>query len=510
MRIHLCVLLLATALLPSCPGSALEPVPPAPVEFTVLHFNDIHGQLLPFEEDDPVTGQRRELGGIARLATRVRAIEAENAVRGRPTFLLFAGDLLMGTPMSMVFQGEPGMLCFRDLGVDAFTVGNHEFDFGQENLRRLAALGGERVPIISCNIDDASGQPIFPALVELPLPGGASLAVVGATTEETPVTTFPDNVEGLTFAAPAPRIHQALAGRQARGPALVLSHMGWKADLAAASALPELFAVVGGHDQMLLDPPRWAQNTTVLQAYDRGRYLGRIDVRYDPATGASRVLRSSAEPITDAVPEDPAVAALVGIYARQLEATMGVTVATATETLDGSRHRIRYEETNLGNLFVDIMRRATGADVALLNGGSIRATLNRGELTMGDIYRSFPYANELWVLQLDGRTLLEALTRSVRATREEEDGGFLQVSGLRMVVEGTTVAEVTVGEAPLDPEATYAVAVTDFVRMGGDGYRMMADATGTSTMLPLRGAILKALREQGTVEAQEEGRILRR
>jgi 2',3'-cyclic-nucleotide 2'-phosphodiesterase (5'-nucleotidase family) len=498
------------------PAAQPAPAPAAPVELTLLYFNDIHGQLEPFEEDDPSTGGRRTLGGIARLAARVREVEREAAAAGRPVFLLFAGDLLMGTPMSMVFRGEPGMLCFREMGVDAFAVGNHEFDFGQQNLRKLIALGeatrgrGSPVPIISCNVDGPDGRPLVPEAVELALAPGASLLVIGATTVDTPVTTFPDNVEGLRFTDPVPRIRGALARRALPGPAVVLSHIGWSEDRRVAEEVPGLTAVVGGHDQVPFDPPRQANGTPVAQAHDRGRYLGRLDLRWEPATGAATVTRAALEPVTDELPEDPVVAAIVRRYAGRLSAKLDRPVARAEVTLDAARDRVRYHETNLGNLFADIMRQATGAEAALLNAGSIRATINRGDVTLADLYRAFPYANELWTVELSGATLLDVLSRSVRGSHEDEDGGFLQVSGLSFSIDGKRPTGVRVGGAPLDPARMYKVAITDFLRAGGDGYAMLKDAPAVETKLPLRDAIIEAFQQRGTVTAEVEGRIRRR
>ncbi|MHC4831709.1 MAG: metallophosphoesterase, partial [Planctomycetota bacterium] len=144
LRAFLLVALLATPLAcsvpPRQPSRPQSQDAPAAIDFTLLYFNDLHGHLEPFQEEDPVTGKVVRYGGVARLAALVRRIERENEERGQPTFLLFAGDVLTGTPLSMVGRGEPDMLCLRLMGVDAFAIGNHEFDFGQENFERLRTL----------------------------------------------------------------------------------------------------------------------------------------------------------------------------------------------------------------------------------------------------------------------------------------------------------------------------------------------------------------------------------
>ncbi|MHC4393981.1 MAG: 5'-nucleotidase C-terminal domain-containing protein, partial [Planctomycetota bacterium] len=127
----------------------------------------------------------------------------------------------------------------------------------------------------------------------------------------------------------------------------------------------------------------------------------------------------------------------------------------------------------------------------------------------GDAFRVFPYPNGIWLVDLEGRVLLEALTRAVRSSHGEEDGGFLHVSGMRWVAQGTRVASVDIAGAPLDPKRSYRVAISDFVRAGGDGYAMLKDPPGVDTGHQLRDAVIEALK-RGPVAPPAPGRFLRR
>ncbi len=196
-------------------------------------------------------------------------------------------------------------------------------------------------------------------------------------------------------------------------------------------------------------------------------------------------------------------------YNAKLDTTFKEVIGESLVSMDGERGRIRYEETNLGNFVTDIMREYTGADVAFLNAGSIRASLNRGPVTIESIFKVMPYPNEIIVTKVTGADILEALTRSVRDNRDDEDGGFLHVSGIRFRVKGKQVEDAAIGGVPVDPARTYSVTITDFMYSGGDGHKAFIGKPATMTGLPLRELLVDTIRKRKTVEAAVEGRITR-
>jgi 2',3'-cyclic-nucleotide 2'-phosphodiesterase (5'-nucleotidase family) len=142
-------------LVSGCGGLRQTATQPAPISLTVLFFNDLHGHLMPFEIKTP-EGGTQEVGGIARMATLIQEIRQENNRKNIQTVVLVAGDILQGTPMSTVFEGEPDIKCLNAMGVNALTVGNHEFDFGLDNflkIRKEAAF-----PFLSANIIEKEGE----------------------------------------------------------------------------------------------------------------------------------------------------------------------------------------------------------------------------------------------------------------------------------------------------------------------------------------------------------------
>jgi 2',3'-cyclic-nucleotide 2'-phosphodiesterase (5'-nucleotidase family) len=231
----------------------------------------------------------------------------------------------------------------------------------------------------------------------------------------------------------------------------------------------------------------------------------------DPATVKARLVAHSYIPITADINPDPKIDRIVKRYHARMDKKFKEVIGESRVFLDGEREKIRYEETTLGNLVSDIMREYTGADVALLNSGSLRASIDTGPVTREEVFKAMPYANEIILLDLTGKDLTQALTRSVRATREEEDGGFLQVSGIRFNVRGHAVEQVRLiaNDVPVDPEKTYRVAVTDFLASGGDGYKLFVGKPLEHTQSPLRELIMDTIRTRGTVKAEVQARIIR-
>jgi len=481
------------------PGAAATP--PVPTAVTVLFFNDLHGHLQPFE----VTGRSRKqvVGGIARIATLVREIRAENDRRGARTVVLVAGDILQGTPMSTVFKGEADVEALNALGVDALAVGNHEFDFGMENFRKLRA----RAAIV----EKESGRPLCEVSLAIPLAEGLVLTVIGVTTEALMTTSLPRYVASLGVTCAVPPVRLAYEEARRRGPVILLSHCGIEADEEIARALPGLAAVIGGHDHILLAPYRQVGAVPIFQAFEKGRYLGRIDFLVDPQSGKARLVGHTYLPITEKTVPDPQVASLVAAYEGKLGDRFKEVIGRSAVFLEGEREQIRYRETALGNFVADIMREYTSAQIALINAGAIRASIEAGPVTIEDAFRTVPFPNEIVVMALSGAEIEQCLRRSVSGNRADKDGGFLQVSGLSFEVRGQTIANVRVGpeRQPLEPESAYKVAVTDFLATGGDRYTVLKDKLQLQTGLPLRELLVDTIRRRGVITAREEGRIRR-
>jgi 5'-nucleotidase len=203
---------------------------------------------------------------------------------------------------------------------------------------------------------------------------------------------------------------------------------------------------------------------------------------------------------------------IVSHYSDRLDKAFNEVIGRSATFLDGERERIRYEETTLGNFVADIMRLNTRADIALLNSGSLRASIDSGPVTLEDIYMAVPFSIEVILLELTGSEIRQALSRSVQGAHEDQDGGFLQVSGISFSVKGHSIDSVYLSSdnSLLDPDRKYRVAVTDFLASGGDRYNLFVDKSIEDTGLSLHALIMEHFHNNRMVSAKIEGRIIRK
>jgi 2',3'-cyclic-nucleotide 2'-phosphodiesterase (5'-nucleotidase family) len=492
-----CLLVLSLALSPlGAPTRADDGTP-----LTILHFNDLHGQLEPLTD----RSSGKSLGGIARLSGAVRAVRSEDPAR--PVLVLFAGDLLQGTVTSTVFLGLPDLGFLADAGVDAAAMGNHELDYGQAHFRDL--LKAARFPILAANLRaEPEPFPVGESVILHPA-GGPRVAVLGLVTDELTTTTHPRNTTGVSVEDPVVTARRLVPGLEAQADlVVVLSHLGVAEDRRLAREVPGVDLVVGGHNHHLYPAPVMENGVPIVQAGERGTTLGRLDLRV--REGRAEVLSYRLLPVDETVPEDAPLAAEVKALAARLEQEVSVVVGRNAVELDASRERIRRGESNFGNFIADLARELTAADVALFNGGGFRASIAAGEVRVKDVYQAFPFGNELVTGTLTGAQLQAAVDRSARLDPEDNPGGFLQVSGLRYAIADGAARSVTVGGRPLDPAARYRVVVPDFLAEGGDGHAELKALEGkVATGRLISDMVMEAFRDRGEVSAPLDGRITR-
>ncbi len=453
----------------------------APVEIRLLHMNDFHGFVDPHQ---PV-GSGEVLGGVAYLAA-----EAERLRKEKTTLFLAAGDMIQGHNWTNLTQGASVIALMNAMRFDAMVVGNHEFDFGQETLK--ARVSEARFPVLGANVEGVAG--LRPSIIkELE---GVRIAVIGVVTEETPISTHPKNVAGLSFSPPARTVEQTL--RELKGKAdlfIVLSHLGHHEDRRLAEAVPGISVIVGGHSHTKVEKPVLIGQTLIVQAWEHGKALGVLDLTVDG--GKIVAFEGKLAEIKPSLGRrDEAVSRIVEEYQQRMAAFLSERIGEAAVDLDGAR--VRRQETNLGNFVADVIRRAAGADATIINGGGIRTGIRKGEVRVRDVYAALPFDNYIVSVRLTGRQIREALEHGVSAV-EEGGGRFPQVSGIaftfaRSAPPGSRIREVRVGGRPLDPEREYAVATNDFVAAGGDGYRAFGEAVRASGDFAVVGGAIKGER----------------
>jgi 2',3'-cyclic-nucleotide 2'-phosphodiesterase (5'-nucleotidase family) len=476
-----------------------------PVDLTILHVNDLHGRLLPYQVK--TVDEKTPVSGAAYLAWM---IGEERTRDPEGTLLLSAGDMFQGTPASNLFRGKPVIEVMNLLGFDAMTIGNHEFDWGLEVLGGLRESA--RFPFLSANIFGADGTYLAGVrpwiIVERK---GVKIAVIGISTPETAFTTKPDIVKGLTFGEPGRLLPGLIRETREKGAkvVVVLSHLGFDVDKALAAEMEGIDVIVGGHSHTAVKDPARVGRTIIVQAGYNGIYLGVLRLKVDSEAGSLLDYTKENElRVVAAGPEnrrDEKAEKIVNAYNDQLresfEKVIGETPIDLTRDYNA--------ESALGDLITDALRGASGADIAFESSGSIRADIPKGAITMEQVFTVLPFDDVVITMDLTGRQILKVLEQA--STLEM---GMLQVSGLMFAYDpakpaGARVVRVLVGDKPLEDGKSYRVAVDDFLAAGGDRYVTFKEGRNLRYGDPLRDIFVAFLRDHSPVSPKTEGRIVK-
>ncbi|WP_018181451.1 bifunctional metallophosphatase/5'-nucleotidase [Kaistia granuli] len=480
---------------------AVGPALAEPVTITFVQTNDI-------DRMEELDGR----GGFARLAAVIAAERAKG-----PTIFVHSGDTISPSLLSGINKGVHIIDILNQMKVDVMTPGNHEFDFGPEVFH--ARIGEATFPVVTSNIREPDGsQPnntVDEKIVEI---DGIKLGFYGLTTEDTRVVASPGDTVFNSSIETGKAKGEAL---RAAGADLVVAvvHTPLSVDISLVrNHAADL--VFSGHDEHLLTffDGKTALTESGAQAEDI--VVTRVTVDKQEKDGKTSLTWKPRFEIIDSatVTPDPAIAAVVKSYQDKLDAEMKVEIGTTETALDSRRATVRGEEAAIGNLIADTMRAAVDAEVALFNGGSIRADREYPagtKLTRADMFAEMPFGNKTVKLVVTGKALRQALESGFSLV-EAAAGRFPQVSGLVVEVDlaklpGMRVRSVLVNGAPLDPERKYTLATTDYLAEGGDGYRVLKDAARLVAPVDARlvaSDVIDHVTKSKTIAPKVEGRIL--
>ena len=466
----------------------------AEYRLTILHTNDFHARFEPISKYDSGcsaedNAEGKCFGGSARLVTAI----ADAKARAGNWLLVDGGDQFQGTLYYTYYKGKAAAEMMNKMGYDAMTVGNHEFDDGPEVLRGF--MDAVEFPVLMSNAD-VSGEPLLAEVIRKSVvieKGGEKIGLIGLTPQDTPDLSSPG--PNITFTDPVPAVQAEVDRLTAEGvnKIIVLSHSGYVVDQRIAAETTGIDVIVGGHSNTYLSNvsdraagpyPTTVNGVAIVQAYAYGKFLGELNVTFDDQ---GNVTEARGEPlIMDAgVTEDAATVARIGELAKPLDEIRNKVVASAAAAIEGDRDVCRVAECAMGNLVADAMLDRVadqGVTIAIANSGGLRASIDAGEVTMGEVLTVLPFQNTLSTFEIDGAGLVAALENGVSQV-EEVKGRFPQVAGLSFTWDpaqppGSRITEVLVasddGFVPIDPGATYLVVTNNFVRNGGDGYDMFA------------------------------------
>ncbi|MAM09741.1 MAG: multifunctional 2',3'-cyclic-nucleotide 2'-phosphodiesterase/5'-nucleotidase/3'-nucleotidase [Rhizobiaceae bacterium] len=490
--------LLAASVLSLSAGSAL-----ADFQLNILHINDLHSRIEPINKYDSTCSAEEAdagecFGGIARVKAAIDGKRGE--LEGGNLLVLDAGDQFQGSLFYTEYKGAPIAEFMNGIGFDAMAIGNHEFDDGPEEL--LNFINAIEFPILSGNTiaaDDSVVAGKFDGYTIFDF-DGEKVAVVSVLATDTGETSSPG--AKISFQDEIEYLNKAVPEIEAEGvnKIILLSHVGYKRDQEIAAAVDGIDVIVGGHSHTLLSStdedaagpyPTMVANPSgeevpVVTAYAYSKYLGDLAVTFDDDGKVTDV--SGAPILLDAsVTPDEAFAARVEELDAPLEELKQQEVGETTAVVVGDRNMCRAEECPMGNLVADAMLERVagqGITIAIQNGGGVRASIDEGVVTMGEVLTVLPFQNTIATFQLKGSDIVAALENGLSKI-EEGAGRYPQVSGLKYTYDaskepGSRVVsvEVETGEdefASIDPETVYGVVTNNYMRGGGDGYAVFAD-----------------------------------
>lgn len=498
----LALTLVLMLLLAGCGSAAPAETPaPAPAEETaylgldndivILYTNDVHCAV-----DDNL--------GYTGLATVKNALEAQ----GKHVVLVDNGDAVQGDTIGTLSNGEYIIDIMNEVGYDVATPGNHEFDYGMDQFFALTEQAN--FPYVSANFVDNDGNTVLDPYVIKDV-AGVKIAFVGISTPKTITTSTPkyfqddngnyiysfqqDETGEKLYAA----VQSAVDAARAEGAQFViaLAHLGIEEDCSPWTSSEVIVnttgidAVLDGHSHSMIqgEKVKNKDGAEVLLSSTETKlaYIGCLTIKDDGSMSTTLI-------------SDNGMKEFIGGIQEEFEELVNTVVASTDVDLiikdPASGERIvRVSETNLGDLCADAYRAMSGADVAIVNGGGVRADIPAGDITYGQIIAVHPFGNEMCVVECTGQEILDALELGC-SKLPAESGGFLQVSGMTYTVdlnvESTVkldengmfvevegerrVKDVTIGGEPLDPEKTYTLASHNYkLKDCGDGYSMFAD-----------------------------------
>lgn len=450
------------------------------VHIVIMHTNDLHGQLLP----------KNGVGGIAEIASIVRA--------AHPDLMLDAGDISTGTFLSDEFQGQPTIEAMNRIGYTAGTIGNHEFDYGQDALRKL--LREAKFPVLSANLKTPVKEIRKYTVVTVK---GIRFGIIGLTTEELKLNSHPKNTGGVTVLDTVKTLEQLLPEVRRKSDFIIATaHLENAEEMRIASAFPEIRLIIGGHVHETLGPI-WAGQTLIAKTGSLGQNVGRVDLDF---AGKKLVhIEGKLIPVKNVAP-DPGISGVLEPFNQRVRAKTAEIVGEAAEDLVKSEK----SESALADVVADAFREKGQTQIAIQNIGGIRARIAKGKITWGNVFEVLPFENTMITARLTGAQIRKTLLRGLAPTI-----GMVSLSGLRVRFDLSKppgeqiVSAILLDGSPLEDSKLYSVTTNDFVAAGGDGFSEFLNATDrVDSGIYLRDVLVEYIKTNRVLAPKLDGRII--
>lgn len=462
--------------------------------FTVVHTNDTHGRFWRNDKNEY---------GFSAHKTLIDEIKKDVQKQKGSLLILHAGDVNTGVPESDIQNARPDILAMNKMGYHAMTLGNHEFDNPINVLKKQNRWA--RFPFLSANtVYQKTGKTVVKPYTIL-RQNGLNFAVVGLTTEETKTAGNPLYIQDIAFNPVLESAKNTLAHIKQNERAdvrIALTHLGYQnnnlnntSDVELAQGLPKksFDLIVGGHSHTVLctkedgslntdyragEPcrPDFRNGTWIVQAGEWGKFVGRADFTFK--NGETKLVRYQLIPVNlkDSVvkitlPEDTKLLKYLDKFQKKGSEKLMVPVANIRGVFDGKRELSRSQQTPLGNLITTAHRQSVKANLAIVNGGSIRASLPENTVNYKDILTVLPFGNTVAHVDFSGEELLAYLNKV--AQHKVNEGSFTHFSAnvaMKINRADQTISDVKIDGQAIEPTKTYRLVLTNYLAAGGDGY----------------------------------------
>ena len=433
---------------------------------TTMSTSDIHGNMVPYTP----SGSSIEVGGSARAAWLFDEAERRNP----NTLIIDGGDSPYNTDLANISLGKSSVDVMNAQGYDATVLGNHDFDYSFDNLLSLADRA--EYAMLSANTywkDGTYPEQFEPYIIKEV--DGVKVAIVGLTDDGSKATTHYANTQDIDFHDQWEVGQEVVAKADAESDVVILlSHLHGGNNTVPTKIDGIDMEIGGGND--IFGRPLNIEGTVVVNPGGVGTCVNQTNLNLKDG----KVLGYTFNQIilSSDVPEDAEVKAIIEDYQADLDAQMEVVIGQCASDIPWSSPLVRTQESPLGNLAADALRDYCDADIAIQNGGGIRAGLTAGDVTVGDIFAMLPFDNKVTLVEVTGQTVWDALENGVDGY-PTTNGKFPQVSGIKYTFDGSKpagerIVSVTLEDGtPLDLDAWYTLACNDFMCGGGDGYTML-------------------------------------
>lgn len=465
---------------------------------TIIHWNDFHSANLSYKPNynNP---EGFEVGGYANLAGYVDSLRS--VYPGAVT--MNAGDDFQGSPVSSLTKGESQILILNALGLDVFTLGNHEFDYGLKKLKENIKLAD--FPIVSSNVVEKQSGQLLVKPYEIINTGRARIGVIGLMLEDLKSSSLPQNVKDIIVLKAEKQVEKYADSLESKVDlTVILSHQGFHPDSVLATQLEKVDVIIGGHSHTWLSKPVVVNDILICQGGSRGERLGLLDALID--TTENKIINYNYEyirTIQGKVKPDPEVKKIVDSLDAKIADKMDKQIGVLKTAWDRRSNR----ESNIGNWFTDAIKEHFKTDIAFQNSGGIRKDLSAGPITIRDVWEISPFANTIEIIKVRGDTLKQMMQWRVRHSHD-----LLQTSGMKRVYNSKTdsLLELTVNGKKIEKHATYTIATNNYIT--GHAKRFFgipaSELNIKYTGIVGRDVLIEDIKDKETIHSEVEGRII--